>query len=308
MLLLKHSPVLTSEVIKYLNIQNKGIYVDATLGGGGHSYAILQHISQGLLLSFDQDFFSIQYCSKRFSQTKNIILIHKNFVFLKEELNKRNIFAINGIVFDLGLSSFQIDDKKRGFSYLHDDVLDMRMNRDEKKTALTILNTYNLEELKKIFFLYGEEPKAALIAREIIKKRPIYTTLELVRIIDKFYNSFYNKKKGHNAKRVFQALRIETNQELRCLKKGLQQSLTLLKKNGRIVVVSFNSLEDRIVKRFFKQNSECNFLPRIPILKSDLPPNYFNILTKKVIRPNDKEIILNPRSRSAKLRAAIKKI
>ncbi|MDV3196145.1 MAG: 16S rRNA (cytosine(1402)-N(4))-methyltransferase RsmH [Candidatus Phytoplasma stylosanthis] len=303
---MKHIPVLTKEVIEYLNIYSRGIYVDATLGDGGHSSVILEKLNQGFLYSFDCDLFSIQKCKKKFKNKKNINLIHNNFSFLKEELLKKNIFEVDGIVFDLGLSSFQIDIPDRGFSYLKDNFLDMRMDIRKKKTASFIINNYSFSELKKIFFLFGEEPKASLIANEIIKRRPLKKSLELVKIIDKFYPYYMKKRKGHSAKRIFQALRIEVNQELSSLEKALQQSLQLLKKNGRLVLISFNSLEDRLVKNFLKTNSKFNLNHQFPFAEKDIPLSPLTILTKKIIIPSEEEIKFNPRSHSAKLRAAVK--
>ncbi|WP_053521445.1 16S rRNA (cytosine(1402)-N(4))-methyltransferase RsmH [Candidatus Phytoplasma pruni] len=304
-----HIPVLTKEVIQYLDINPQGIYVDATLGGGGHSSAILQKLSEGSLYAFDQDLFAISQCQEIFKEEKRITLIHNNFSFLKEELAKRNINAIDGIIFDLGLSSFQIDDPQRGFSYLKDSSLDMRMNRNQSQSAQTIINTYSYEQLRDIFFIYGEEPKSTLIAKEIFKRRPLKNTLELVEITDKFYFSYGKKKKrGHSAKRVFQALRMEVNQELQVLTKALQQGLQLLKTNGKMVVISFNSLEDRLVKNFFKKNSHTHFFPNLPIKEKDIPPSPLKIITKKIICPSEEELKLNLRSRSAKLRAAVKNI
>jgi 16S rRNA (cytosine1402-N4)-methyltransferase len=310
-MLIKHTPVMTREVIKYLKIIPEGIYVDATLGGGGHSYSILNKLSSGKLYSFDQDFYAIQKCQEKFKKSSQIHFIHNNFAFLKKELFKKKVFFIDGIIFDLGLCSFQIDDKKRGFSYLQNTFLDMRMNRNQVKTASQIINTYSIEQLRKIFWIYGEEPKANLIAKEIIKNRPLEKTFDLVKITDKFYNFPFQKKKirrGHSAKRIFQALRIEVNQELKCLKEGLEQSLQLLKKNARIVVISFHSLEDRLVKKFFKENSQFNLHPKIPIKKKNIPISKLSIITKKVVYPSENELKNNPRSASAKLRAAKKNI
>ncbi|MBP3059421.1 16S rRNA (cytosine(1402)-N(4))-methyltransferase RsmH [Texas Phoenix palm phytoplasma] len=304
-----HIPVLTEKVLECLNINNKGIYVDATLGGGGHSEEILKKLTYGQLYSFDRDIFSINFCKKKFKKNKNIFLIHSNFNFLKEELNKKNISTIDGIVFDLGLSSFQIDDKSRGFSYLSDSFLDMRMDQNQKKTAYFVINNYSYEELRNIFFIYGEETKSSLIAKEIIKKRPINTTLELVRIIDKFYH-FYGKKtiRGHSSKKIFQALRIEVNQELKNLENALFQSIQLLNKNGRIVVISFNSLEDRLVKHFFRKYSQSNFPLNLPIEDNKIPPTVLKLFKKKIFYPDCKELKLNYRSHSAKLRFAVKNI
>ncbi|KND62693.1 16S rRNA (cytosine(1402)-N(4))-methyltransferase RsmH, partial [Candidatus Phytoplasma phoenicium] len=251
---LQHIPVLTKEVVHHLSIKPQGCYVDATLGGGGHSEEILKYLSQGFLYAFDQDPFVINLCTAKFRHHQNISLINNNFAFLHDELLiKRKIKGIDGILFDLGLSSFQIDDPQRGFSYLKDTALDMRMNPSQKLTAQEILNTYDFKNLKNIFWFYGNEPKAHAIAKAIIKARPLKTTLELVGLIDRFYSFYVPRRKGHSSKRIFQALRIEVNQELTCLEKGLQQSLKLLNKNGTIVVISFNSLEDRLVKNFFKK-------------------------------------------------------
>nr|WP_153368636.1 16S rRNA (cytosine(1402)-N(4))-methyltransferase RsmH [Candidatus Phytoplasma sacchari]KAB8122812.1 16S rRNA (cytosine(1402)-N(4))-methyltransferase RsmH [Candidatus Phytoplasma sacchari] len=306
---LKHIPVMTKEVIQHLNINPNGIYVDATLGFGGHSNAIIQNLSDGFLYSFDQDILSIKYCLEKFkNNNKKINLINSNFAFLKKELYKKNISFIDGIIFDLGLCSSQIDDEKRGFSYLKKSFLDMRMNQKQSKTAAEIINTYSFEKLCNVFVSYGEEPKSYLIAREIINKRPLYYTSDLVSITDKFYNHKYKKinYRGHSAKRIFQALRIEVNQEIDCLKEGLEQSLQLLRKKGRIVVISFNSLEDRLVKHFFKNNSNFNFCYKIPIKEKDIPKPPLSIITKKPIYPNHEELNKNPRCSSAKLRVSEK--
>jgi 16S rRNA (cytosine1402-N4)-methyltransferase len=304
--LFKHIPVLNKEIIEYLNINPKGIYVDATLGGGGHSESILNKLNEGYLYSFDRDLYAIQKCKKKFENKKQIFLIHNNFSFLKEELSKRNISLIDGIVFDLGLSSFQIEDNTRGFSYLQNSLLDMRMDIKQKIDASYIVNNYSFSELKKIFLFYGEEPKSGLIAREIIKRRPLTNTLELVAITDKFYPLYMKKKRGHSAKRIFQSLRMEVNQELKCLEEALQQSLDLLKPNGRIVVISFHSLEDRLVKKFFKNNIQSKIHPKLPFLEKDIPPTPLSLVNKKIIYPSEEEIESNPRSRSAKLRVAVK--
>ncbi|WAN63545.1 16S rRNA (cytosine(1402)-N(4))-methyltransferase [Candidatus Phytoplasma rubi] len=306
MSLFKHIPVLNKEIIEYLNINPKGIYVDATLGGGGHSESILNKLNEGYLYSFDRDLYAIQKCKKKFENKKQIFLINNNFSFLKEELSKRNISSIDGIVFDLGLSSFQIEDNTRGFSYLQNSLLDMRMDIKQKIDASYIVNNYSFSELKKIFLFYGEEPKSGLIAREIIKRRPLTNTLELVAITDKFYPLYMKKKRGHSAKRIFQSLRIEVNQELKCLEEALQQSLDLLKPNGRIVVISFHSLEDRLVKKFFKNNIQSKIHPKLPFLEKDIPFTPLSLVNKKIIYPSEEEIESNPRSRYAKLRVAVK--
>ncbi|MEK0311742.1 16S rRNA (cytosine(1402)-N(4))-methyltransferase RsmH [Candidatus Phytoplasma fabacearum] len=307
LLITNHIPVMLQEVVEYLNIDSSGVYVDATLGTGGHSHAILNKLTTGTLYSFDQDIKAIQQCRQRFINYQNICLINKNFSYLYDELLARKVTTINGIVFDLGLSLLQINDNTRGFSYLRNDVLDMRMNCNNPITAQYILNHYSLEDLQKIFQNYGEEPKSRMIAKEIIKNRPLYMTFDLVKITDKFKN--FRNNRGHSAKRVFQALRIEVNQELKCLKLALEQSLKLLKKGGIILVISFNSLEDRLVKYFFKQNSSYDSVfSNLPIHDKDLPIPVLRIINKKVIRPSAREQEFNSCSHSAKLRVAIKNI
>ncbi|EMR14461.1 MULTISPECIES: 16S rRNA (cytosine(1402)-N(4))-methyltransferase RsmH [Candidatus Phytoplasma] len=188
-----HIPVMIREVVQYLNINSSGVYVDATLGMGGHSNAILNKLVDGTLYSFDQDIQAIRQCQKRFINYKNIFLINKNFSFLYDELLARNVNRIDGIVFDLGLSLLQINDNERGFSYLRNNILDMRMDCNNPITAQYILNNYSLENLQNIFQIYGEEPKSRLIAKEIIKNRPFYRTAELVNITDKFKNPYNNR-------------------------------------------------------------------------------------------------------------------
>ncbi|MDV3143929.1 MAG: 16S rRNA (cytosine(1402)-N(4))-methyltransferase RsmH, partial [Candidatus Phytoplasma australasiaticum] len=252
---------------------------------------------------FDQDKKAIQKAKLFFKKEKKINIIYSNFYFLKKELNKKGIKQIDGIIFDLGLSSFQIDNEKRGFSYLSKNNLDMRMDIDQQiLTAKDIINKYSYENLKKIFFIYGEEKKSSLIAKEIIRKRPIQNSLELVEIIDKFKKN----KKGHSAKKIFQALRIEVNQELIILKEAIKQSFDLLKKNARIIIISFNSLEDRIVKKIFKKYSSSNFPKKLITFDKFIP--ILKIINKKIITPQIEEILSNPRSKSAKLRIAEKNI
>ncbi|MDO8057700.1 16S rRNA (cytosine(1402)-N(4))-methyltransferase RsmH ['Opuntia sp.' phytoplasma] len=307
MLIKNHIPVMLREVVEYLNINSSGVYVDATLGAGGHSHAILNKLTSGTLYSFDQDIKAIKQCQQRFINYQNIFLINKNFSCLYDELLARKVNTINGIVVDLGLSSLQINDNTRGFSYLRNNFLDMRMNCSNPITAQYILNNYSLEELQKIFQIYGEEPKARMIAKEIIKNRPLYMTFDLVKITDKFKN--FRNNRGHSAKRVFQALRIEVNQELKCLQLALEQSLKLLKKDGIILVISFNSLEDRVVKQFFKKNSSHDLVwSRLPVQNKDLPTPALRIINKKVMRPSYEEQEFNSCSHSAKLRIAIKNI
>ncbi|CCV64562.1 Ribosomal RNA small subunit methyltransferase H [Alteracholeplasma palmae J233] len=299
-IMLKHITVLKKETVDGLNIKKNGIYVDATLGGGGHSEAILEQLDSGFLYAFDQDLYAIKRASERLAKYSNFKIIHSNFAYLKEKLNEEGITKIDGILFDLGLSSFQIDDSDRGFSYLVDKPLDMRMNQQQRITAKEIVNTYEFEQLRDIFFIYGEEKNASKIASEIIKRRPLETTFDLVAITDK-YNF---KQKGHSAKRVFQALRIEVNQELEVLKDALVQSMELLNVGGRMALISFHSLEDRIVKHFFKEYSEIKIPKGLPIISNEVAP--LKLITRKAILPTEEELLENKRSHSAKLRVAEK--
>lgn len=298
---LKHETVLLNEAIEYLNIKPNGIYVDGTLGGGGHSELILKNLKSGHLFAFDQDLFAITKASERLKEYSNKTIIHNNFSNIKEELKKRNINKIDGILLDLGMSSFQIDDETRGFTYLKDTDLDMRMNQNQELSAKDILNTYSKEDLANIFFKYGDEENSFKIANEIIKNRPLNTTFDLVKICDKVN---YNRK-GHSAKKVFQALRIAVNNELGVLESVLEQGMELLNKGGRFVIITFHSLEDRIVKHFFKQNSEINVPKNLPIMSNIDTP--LKLITRKAVLPTEEELQANSRSKSAKLRVAEKK-
>lgn len=295
---MKHESVLLNECIENLNIKPNGIYVDATLGGAGHSLEIVKRLSSGLLVGFDQDEFAIQYATNRLKDYNNFKIVKSNFRNLTEELSKLGINKIDGILFDLGLSSFQIDDRKRGFSYLNNYELDMRMDQDLEVSAKDILNNYSLEDLTRIFRDYGEEKNAYQIARKIVDRRPITMTSELVKITDEVNY----KVKGHSAKRVFQALRIEVNEELDVLHEALAQLNDLLNPGGRIVIITFHSLEDRIVKHYFKENSEVEIIKGMPIA-IEPKPNY-KVITKKPILPTDEEMKHNSRSRSAKIKGS----
>src|SRR5690554_7905066 len=245
---MKHISVLLNESIKGLNIKPDGIYVDATLGGGGHSLEILKKLTTGHLYAFDQDDFAIEKAEERLKDFEQKTLIKSNFAMMKEKLNALGVEKVDGILFDLGLSSFQIDDASRGFSYLQNNMLDMRMNKDATLSAKEIVNTYDRQKLTDIFRMYGEENNAWKIAGMIIERRPIETMYELVEITD-----IANKgMKGHSAKRVFQALRIEVNKELDVLEKALNSALKLLNIGGRLSIITFQSLEDRMVKQFYK--------------------------------------------------------
>jgi 16S rRNA (cytosine1402-N4)-methyltransferase len=294
-----------SEVIDNLNIKEDGVYVDATLGYAGHSSEILKRLKRGFLFAFDQDKEAIIYSEKKLSEISlNFKIIHSNFENLKEELEKENISKVDGILFDLGLSSPQIDDASRGFSFMSDAKLDMRMNKESKKSAYEVVNNYSKEELTKIFFEYGEEKLSSSIARKIVdarKTKPITTTTELVEIIKSSTgaNYFY---KNHPEREIFQAIRIEVNDELKVLEKVLPDAIDLLNIGGRITVITFHSLEDRIVKKVFKKYSEVD-----QIFKGmpDVPEMYkpkIKLINKKPLLPSEKELNENSRSRSAKLR------
>jgi len=300
-----HISVLLNESIDGLNLKENGIYVDCTLGYAGHSSEILKRITRGCLFAFDQDSEAIEFSYKKLSSiSDNFEIINSNFVNIKEELEKRNINEVDGILFDLGVSSPQLDDESRGFSYHNDAKLDMRMNQNQELSAYEVVNTYPEEKLADIFFKYGEEKFSRSIAKNIVKYREnkmIETTLELVEVIK---NSIPEKaKRGkHPARKVFQAIRIEVNNELGILDKTMRDSLSLLKVGGRIAVITFHSLEDRIIKNIFKEVTEVDpkvkGLPNIP--DSYLPD--FKLVNNKAIIPSDDEINNNNRSRSSKLR------
>ncbi len=298
---MKHVTVLKEETVNGLNVQPSGIYVDGTLGGGGHSKEILKQLTNGKLYSFDQDAYAIAYAKEVLGDDDRVVCIQANFKDIKKELNKLEVYHIDGILLDLGLSSFQIDDETRGFSYLVDTSLDMRMNQSQPLTAKIIVNTYEEKELARIFFLYGEEKNSRKIAAEIIKHRPLETTKDLVAICD----NVNWKTKGHSAKRVFQALRIAVNGELDALEKVLKDAHDMLNHGGRFSIITFHSLEDRIVKHFYKDKSETHVPKDLPIIPEDT--STLKIITRKPIYPSKEEVTVNSRSKSAKLRIAEKK-
>ena len=302
-----HYSVLLNEAIDSLNIDENGIYVDATLGYGGHSSLILSKLNKGFLYSFDQDIDAINYSNDRLSKISNSYeIIKSNFVNLKEELKKKNIDKINGIIFDLGVSSPQLDEKDRGFSYHQDSRLDMRMDKDNPLSAYEVVNNYSKNDLIKIFRDYGEEKFAVSIANNILKyreKKNIETTLELVDII-KLSVPERVKREKNPAKKVFQAIRIEVNNELDVLSKALEDAISILKPGGRVVVITFHSLEDRIVKNIFKKYSEVpKDLKVLPFVPLEYQP-ILKLINKDVILPSKKELEENRRSRSAKMRIA----
>ena len=300
-----HVSVLLNEAIDGLRIKNDGIYVDCTLGGGGHSSEILKRIKDGHLYAFDQDSYAISRSSARLSQIgDNYTIIEDNFLNIKKDLEGYGISSVDGVLYDLGVSSFQFDIPERGFSYNHDAILDMRMNTNQTLTAEDIVNDYSFNDLRRIFYLYGEEPFSKEIARNIEKERKvkrIETTLELVEIIKKALPAKALRKKGHPAKQVFQALRIAVNNELEVFSKSLEDSLSMLKSGGRIVVISFNSLEDRICKQLFKEKVSSNLPDDLPVKDSEIKRE-FKLINTKVITPSEEELRSNNRSHSAKMR------
>ena len=300
-----HYSVLLNECIEGLNIKENGKYVDATVGYAGHSKNILAKIKKGHLFAFDEDEAAVKYSKKVLSSIgDNFTVFRENFVNMPKVLKDSGIEKVNGILFDLGFSSPQIDDASRGFSFMLDAPLDMRMDNQNNLPAQMIVNTYSKEELIKIFYEYGEEKLSKVIAEKIVlerKSKKINTTLELVDIILSAVgaNYFY---KNHPERKIFQALRIEVNNELKVLEEVLPQAIDMLSSGGRMCVITFHSLEDKIVKKIFKKYSEVD-----EILKGvkDIPKEYqpkIKIINKKPILPSEKELTENTRSHSAKLR------
>ena len=297
-----HYSVLKEELLEGLNIQDGKIYVDATIGYAGDSKEILKQIPNGFLYGFDQDEKAVKYSTNVLTEIgNNFKIFNTNFVNMDEVFEEEEIKEVDGIIFDLGFSSPQIDDEKRGFSFMHDGPLDMRMS-SEGKSAKDIINEYSENELAEIFFKYGEEKLSRVIAKNIKKEsKNISSTLELVEVIKNATgaNYFY---KNHPERKIFQALRIEVNKELTVLEDILPKAIKRLKKGGRIAVITFHSLEDRIVKNIFKKYSDID--PLVKGLK-DIPEEYKPLIksvNKKPILPSQKELEENSRSRSAKLR------
>lgn len=300
-----HKSVLLEESISNLNIKDDGIYVDATLGFAGHSNEILKRIQKGYLFAFDQDSDACFYSNEKLSKIgSNFKIINDNFVNIQKRLKENNITNVDGILFDLGVSSPQLDIASRGFSYHNDARLDMRMNQNKVFSAYEVVNDYTEEDLVRIFFKYGEEKYAKRIASAIVKYRQnkkIETTLELVDII-KSSLPFKAMRESHPARKVFQAIRIEVNDEMNVLEKALEDAINLLNINGRVCVITFHSLEDKMVKEIFnKYTSVSKELNKLPFIPEEFLPKY-RLVNKKVIVPSDMELKENNRSRSAKLR------
>lgn len=298
-----HESVLLKECIQYLNLKEDSIIVDCTLGYAGHSSHILKDIPKGFLYAFDQDEEAIASSIKRLNQVSdNYEIIQSNFVHLKEELKKRNIEHVDGILFDLGVSSPQLDETERGFSFHKDARLDMRMDQTSPISAYEVVNTYSYSDLVRIFRDYGEEKFASSIANKIVKRRedkPIETTLELVEVIRMSVPEKY-RRLHHPARKVFQAIRIEVNHELEVFEKALLQALDLIEVGGRVCVITFHSLEDKICKRIMKEVSSVDArLKELPIVPEEFEPKFKLIAN---LEPTEEEIERNNRARSARLR------
>ena len=299
----KHKSVLLNECIEGLNIKKEGIYVDGTLGGGGHSYEILRKLSpNGRLIGIDRDKDALNAASKKLNEFNNFTTVHANIL---EILKNLGIQGVDGILLDLGVSSYQLDEASRGFSYMNDAPLDMRMNREDKISAYEVVNNYSEEKLSRIFFDYGEERYSKSIAKKICKVREenkISTTLELVEVIKSAMPSSALNEKQHPAKRVFQAIRIEVNEELTKLKQAVEDSIKALNNGGRLAIITFHSLEDKIVKHTYEDmQGRCTCPKDFPVCVCNYI-SYGRIVNKKPIISNEEELKENPRARSAKLR------
>lgn len=302
----KHKSVLLNECIEGLNIKKEGIYVDGTLGGGGHSYEILRKLSpNGRLIGIDRDKDALNAASKKLNEFNNFTTVHDNHANILEILKKLGIQGVDGILLDLGVSSYQLDEASRGFSYMNDAPLDMRMNREDKISAYEVVNNYSEEKLSRIFFDYGEERYSKSIAKKICKVREenkISTTLELVEVIKSAMPSSALNEKQHPAKRVFQAIRIEVNEELTKLKQAVEDSIKALNNGGRLAIITFHSLEDKIVKHTYEDmQGRCTCPKDFPVCVCNYI-SYGRIVNKKPIISNEEELKENPRARSAKLR------
>ena len=306
-----HTTVLLKETVDGLNINPDGIYVDCTLGGAGHSeYLVKQLSTQGRLICFDQDTVAIENAKVRLAPyLDRVTFVHSNFRYLKDELYALNIKNVDGILYDLGVSSPQLDTPERGFSYHHDATLDMRMDQTADLTAYHVVNEWSYEDLVRIFFRYGEEKFSKQIARKIEAARgqaPIETTGQLVELIKAGIPAAARRTGGHPAKRVFQAIRIAVNDELGAAEDSLMDAIDLIKVGGRISVITFHSLEDRLTKTIFKEASSLPDLPPgLPVIPDNMKPT-LKLITRKPILPSDEELAANNRSRSAKLRVVEK--
>ena len=303
----KHKSVLLEETVTGLNIKPDGIYVDGTLGGGGHAYEVCKQLSnKGRFIGIDQDEAAIEAASARLSDFgERVTIVRSNYCDMKLQLQKLGIDKVDGIVLDLGVSSYQLDTAERGFSYRVDAPLDMRMDRRQKMTAKDIVNDYSEMDLFRIIRDYGEDKFAKNIAKHIVAERekgPIETTGQLIEIIKRAIPMKFQKTAGHPAKRTFQAIRIELNRELEVLRESLDDMIELLNKDGRICIITFHSLEDRIVKSIFKRNEDpCTCPSHFPVCVCG-NVSKGKVITRKPILPSQRELEENSRSKSAKLR------
>ena len=302
-----HFSVLLNECIENLNINPNGIYVDGTAGGAGHSSQIAKRLEGGLLIPIDQDEDAIKVVTERLAPYgERVQVVRDNFSNIKNVLDNLGIEKIDGLLLDLGVSSYQLDTAERGFSYMADAPLDMRMDNRAARSAYNVINDYSADELKKVIYDFGEERFAPKIVAGIINARPIQTTGELVEVIKKSLPSFARKEEWSSVKRVFQAVRIEVNKELDVIAPTIEAAVNRMNKGGRIVIITFHSLEDRIVKQTFNSlASGCTCPKDFPVCVCGNQPK-IKIITKKPILPSDEELAVNSRSKSAKLRVAEK--
>ena len=306
-----HVSVLLDECIEGLNIKPDGIYVDGTLGGAGHSYHIAEKLTTGRLIGIDRDPVALKAAGERLSPfADRVTLVHSNFCRMGQVLQELGISGVDGILLDLGVSSPQLDDGSRGFSYMTDAPLDMRMDNGDALSADTVVNTWSYEELKRILYDYGEERYAPAIAAAIVRKReisPIRTTLELVDVIRSAMPPAALREKQHPAKRTFQAIRIAVNDELNSVSKAMDAAIPCLNPGGRLAVITFHSLEDRIVKNAMAAAAKgCICPPEVPVCVCGRKPQV-TVLTRKPIVSGEEELERNPRARSAKLRICEKR-
>lgn len=301
-----HISVLLNECIQGLNIKENGIYVDGTMGGAGHSLVIASHLSEkGRLIGFDQDQVALDVSKNKLSQFKNVAFVHSNFMNMKLGLENLGIEKVDGILLDLGVSSYQIDTSERGFSYIHNGPLDMRMDQSQSLKASDVVNHYSKEELEKIFKTYGEERFSKLIAGKIVERREkkfFETTGDLSEFISGVMPAKAKRQGSHPAKKIFQAIRIEINQELKVIEEGIESFIDLLNPGGRLCIITFHSLEDRIVKNEFKRIANPCICPKdFPICNCG-NVSKGKVITHKPILPSKEELKSNKRSQSAKLR------
>jgi len=307
----KHLPVLLNECLDALDIKEEGIYVDCTLGGAGHSLEILKRLStKGRLIGIDQDVDALCAAKENLKDYNNVTFVHDNFYNIEAILEKLGIDKVDGILMDLGVSSFQLDSAERGFSYMKDARLDMRMDRSQSLSAYDVVNNYDEQEIGQVLRNYGEEKFSKRIANFIVDRRaekPIDTTLELVNVIDAAIPAKYKREGGHPAKRTFQGIRIEVNGELKILDRAIENGINRLSSGGRMAVITFQSLEDRIVKNAFRSLQDpCKCPKELPMCVCGKTP-IIKLISRKPIVASSEELEINKRSRSAKLRVAEKK-